>query len=309
MHSLDTESVTKAINKRFEKLFKRGNDGIIHARVCAICDKFMHPEESETITVAGIEKFGDCLRKIDNQWNSVSKELRSCYEITTHNKILEKLTTSFWLSPRATCKQHRNGKMQLSSCRSCNKALEKNQMPKYAIANNYVVGSPPRCLLQLTDIELAFITPVKTYGYCFCYTGGFQKQLKGSLSFFKVKIESIVRAAMHFDVLGLANNVVILFYGKMTKEQQQRAREQNKLRTDKILDALKWLLINNSQWIDMNIDLEEIRMTLKQPIICDTSETVDGSTDVVHSNIERTESFQIYFLMEQYPKYLVVKQI
>ena len=33
------------------------------------------------------------------------------------------------------------------------------------------------------------------------YTGGVQKQLKGSLSYYKVNISSIARAVTHFDVL------------------------------------------------------------------------------------------------------------
>ena len=49
------------------------------------------------------------------------------------------------------------------------------------------------------------ITPVRTFGYCFSYTGGIQKQLKGSLSYYKIKFESIVRSALHFEALGLTN--------------------------------------------------------------------------------------------------------
>ena len=86
-------------------------------------------------------------------------------------------------------------------------------MPRYAIANNYCFGTPPTCLLELTDIELALLTPVKTYGYCFCYTGGVQKQLKGSLSYYKIKISSIVRSVMHFDVLNMTNNKSFLLSG------------------------------------------------------------------------------------------------
>jgi hypothetical protein len=60
-------------------------------------------------------------------------------------------------------------------------------------------------------LELALLTPVKTHGYCFSYTGGAQKQLKGSLSYYKVRsMQSIARAALHFDVLGLTNNIVVL---------------------------------------------------------------------------------------------------
>jgi hypothetical protein len=77
-------------------------------------------------------------------------------------------------------------------CRSCKWGLEKHQMPKYAIANNYCFGEPA-CLQNLTEIELAMLSPIRTHGYCFSYTGGVKKQLKGSLCYYKVGTESISR--------------------------------------------------------------------------------------------------------------------
>jgi hypothetical protein len=49
-------------------------------------------------------------------------------------------------------------------------SLGKKMMPRFAIANNFAFGSPPECLLEFTEVELAMLTPVKTYGYCFSYT-------------------------------------------------------------------------------------------------------------------------------------------
>ena len=72
------------------------------------------------------------------------------------------------------------------------------------------------------------IAPVKTFGYCFSYTGGIQKQLKGSLSYYKVKFESIVRSALHFEALGLTNTVVVLLYGRFTQEQYNKAKKKTK---------------------------------------------------------------------------------
>ena len=112
-------------------------------------------------------------------------------------------------------------------------------------------------MTSLTDIELAMITPVKTFGYCFSYTGGIQKQLRGSLSYYKVKIESIARSALHFEALGLTNTVVILLHGKLTKEQHNKAKQKNKIRPIYILNALKWLIANNNEWKQEHIDIKK----------------------------------------------------
>jgi hypothetical protein len=73
---------------------------------------------------------------------------------------------------------NRRSKDGFSCCQVCYKSLTIGKMPKFAIANNYSFGSPWDCLLDLTDVELTMLTPVKTYGYLLSYTGGKQKQLK-----------------------------------------------------------------------------------------------------------------------------------
>jgi hypothetical protein len=78
-----------------------------------------------------------------------------------------------------------------SICSSCKSALIKGNMPKFAIAHHYCFSLPPACILALTDVEVAFLTPVKTHGYCFSYTGGIGKNLKGTLSYYKVNAKSI----------------------------------------------------------------------------------------------------------------------
>ena len=151
------------------------------------------------------------------------------------------------LSPRACYLEapNRHAAAGFSCCKSCKSSLKKGKMPKYAIANNYCFGTPPQCLLDLTEVEMALLTPVKTYGYCFSYTGGKQKNLKGSLTYYKIDMKSVARAVMHLDVLGLNKNIVILLYGQMTVAQQWKAKENCKIRSEYILRALEWLTKNN----------------------------------------------------------------
>ena len=137
------------------------------------------------------------------------------------------------------------------------------------------------------------ITPVRTFGYCFSYTGGIQKQLKGSLSYYKIKFESIVRSALHFEALGLTNTIVVLLYGRFTQEQYNKAKKKNKIRPDYILEALKWLMTNNNEWQKENIDLEKIRENLKNPTLINNANIENNSEN--NNNIEQTETFEVFF--------------
>ena len=122
-----------------------------------------------------------------------------------------------------------------------------------------------------------------------------QKQLKGSLSYYKVKVESIARLTAHFDVLGLTDNVVVLLYGSMTPEQKRKAAKKNQIRTSKVMVGLQWLLLHNEEWRHCSINLDEVRASLRNPVLIDNSRTENSQEPRRNNNVESTESFQVFF--------------
>ena len=290
------DDVQKRINQRFDELYMRTEAGY-KPHVCLICDEFVNPSKLDILSMQTLH--GNRLLLRAQPWNQVSTSLASCYKFDGYcGDYADDVAggiESLLLSPRASYITHSDCRSAsgFSCCVACKTSLQQEQMPRFAIANNYCVGTPPQCLLDLNEVEIALLTPVKTYGYCFSYTGGVQKQLKGSLSYYKVNAASIARAAMHFDVLGLHDNVVIMLYGEMTPAQQARAREKSKIRTNYILDALQWLVSNNQEWLNVNIDLQNIKAKLSDPIILDNSIAVEESN--CDNNIEMTESFHVFF--------------
>ena len=293
----DEIEVINRINRRFDKLTSNRNDGSRCAHVCIVCDRMLKPEDVCVLSTRCLQNNISFLTP--TMWNAVRMPLAECYR---YNEEVESEGNREWiqgmmLSPRATfiCARDRRCSQGYSSCAECKRFLCQNTIPKYAIANNYAFGTPPICLLELTDIELSLLTPIKSYGYCFCYTGGFQKQLKGSLSYFKVDINSIVRSVMHFDVLNMQNNVVVMLYGNMTPEQKRLAQKKNRIRVNKVLAAMQWLLLNNDEWLHIEVDLNEVRRSLRNPVLVDNSQTESGPQASENNNIETTETFQVFF--------------
>jgi hypothetical protein len=70
-------------------------------------------------------------------------------------------------------------KYGFSACSKCRNWILKKKLPFYAVVNRNFIGHAPKCLMSLSEVELAFISPVKGYGYCFSWVGGAQKCLKG----------------------------------------------------------------------------------------------------------------------------------
>ena len=297
------EEVKERINKRFSKLYRQTESGLFLPYVCLICDVFLKPSKVELLKISALEHRSSLLKP--TTWNAVTPALADCYTYTGNCGSFEDESQVEWirellLSPRACYMANElDGRTEgFTVCSSCKTSLTQGNIPKYAIANNYCFGTTPQCLYDLTDIELAVLTPVRTYGYCFSYTGGAQKQLKGSLSYYKVNIDSIAHAVTHFDVLGLTNNVVVMLYGQMTANQRQIAQQKNRIRTSYVLTALQWLISNNEEWKQRNLNLDEIRRSLRNPVLIDNSKTVqsaDNDNVVNSNNIESSESFQVFF--------------
>ena len=293
-----SESIRMNVNKRYDDLFWTDSHHKRHPYVCLICDEILKPSELQTLSCQKLRDYSHLLKPQD--WNSVSESLHACYMYKGETENGE--TDLSWLrelllSPRAAYikRSDRRRKEGFSLCQICKSSLLAYSMPPFAIANNFSFGNPPECLTELTEVELAYLTPVKTHGYIFGYTGGQHKKLKGSLSYYKASIESIVRSTMHFDVLGLTDNIVVLLYGQLTPEQKERAKKKNQLRTVKVMEAVSWLLHYNSEWRMRNIDLDAVRRNLRDPILIDNSRTVTPEEDNHNSNVEQTESFEVYF--------------
>ena len=294
-NSLETERIKCRINERFDSLFVKGQDNALHPHVCIVCDRMLKPKDCSVISTATLTDNVDLLSPTD--WNAVNSAISACYKHQGETETTEDdtLLSSMLLSPRASyiSRQDRRFNKGYTCCRHCKRSLSQNVMPKFAIANNYAFGTPPDCLLDLTDIELALLSPVKVYGYCFCYTGGMQKELKGSLSYYKVDINSIVRSVTHFEVLNMTSNIVVMLYGRMTPEQKRRAARKNQIRVSKVLSAMQWLLLYNEEWKKLDIDLDQVRESLRNPTLIDNSRLEESNPAA--SNIEISESFQVFF--------------
>jgi hypothetical protein len=256
------DEVRNRVNERFDELYRCTETGFFEPYVCLICDELLKPKEVKTINIDILKKNSSLLKPMT--WNCVSPHLAACYTYTGNCGTSANATViceiqELLLSPRG-CYLNTNHLFSegFTVCSSCKQALQQCKMPRYAIANNYCFGALSQCLLDLTEVERALLTPIKTHGYCFSYTGGIQKQLKGSLSYYKVNFESIAQTVSHFDVLGLTDNIVVVLYGQMTPEQRRIARQKNKIRTRVVLSALEWLLLHNEEWRRRRINLNDI---------------------------------------------------
>ena len=89
----------------------------------------------------------------------------------------------------------------------------------------------------------------------------------------------------------MQNKIVTLLYEPMTAQQQTHANQQCRIHPNFVMRAIEWLVEYNDEWKDRNINMHNIRQTLRQLALVNDS----CVEDAMDSNIENTETFEVYF--------------
>jgi hypothetical protein len=223
-------TIQNNINNAFDKLFLYSKDGKRHAFVCTFCAEYVISMHNPYfVSVSTIQKDRDKF-----EWKCYITDpvelarLQPLIDAYKFNDIDGHLTSHPWvndlcLSPRGFIGKNGSGrgsKYEFSACSKCQNWISRKKLPFYAIVNCNFVGHALECLTSLSEVELAFISPVKGYGYCFSWVGGSQKCLKGNLTFMRVTERKVVQVVSQLQGMGLTNHIVILLNGKMTKTQK-----------------------------------------------------------------------------------------
>ena len=291
------KEVIRRVNKRIDGTVQKRQDGTYRPYVCIICDRLLTPTTIAVLDESKLKKFADTLRCDGFADLPMSHDIVSDYSYSGENA--KSWMENLLLSPRASYMgkgRGRGTRCGFSACKDCKNAIDNEySIPEYAIANKYYFGTPPDVIASLNDVELALLTPLKSYGFVFTYSGGAQRNLKGVLTYFRVREMSIAKSVLQLDVLGLNEHIVVLYTGNFTKEQKEKAKKRCTIRVDKVLRALEWLVQKNRCWV--HIDLNKMRDDLLRvgPIVIDESTKIDSSRDGVNCNIETTETFVAYF--------------
>jgi hypothetical protein len=198
------ESIQERINERYDLMFHYDKNKTRHPYVCTICNEFIQClEDLHWLTIKDLQKRRELLlwniiqgndESNDQNDQNAPQELQNSYVFNDIDGYLSDEERNWMkgiaLSPRGVIgkkSNHHLSKHGFSCCNSCHFSLSAGRTPAKAIANSFYVGHAPACLKELTPVELALISPVKGYGYCFLYIGGAQMKLQGTLTFMRVK--------------------------------------------------------------------------------------------------------------------------
>ena len=159
---LVTMLISNAVKEKLDECFSRSfrvcsDTGDLCPHVCCVCDRFTKTNDIDIISLKDLKKYRSLLKpNVDD----IDEDLLDCYQLEIEEDK-ENVLDGLMLSPRGCFVQQddRRKKDGITTCIECKSSLRKNQVPRFAIVNGNFVGTPPRCLLELTEVELAFLTP------------------------------------------------------------------------------------------------------------------------------------------------------
>jgi hypothetical protein len=307
MSEMLREDIIKKINESIMACYLKDREDKCKGIVCLVCDRFIKPINVKTITIESILEHKSLFKA--NAVYRFHQSIRQQYTIKLREEHVQEYTehlVNCMLSPRSEYIEYDDNRRKsgYAICTQCNNCVLGGEKPIFSISNNYAFGKTPNCLKKLTPIELAMITPVRTFGYCFSYTGGKQMQIKGSLSYYKIATQTIVDTAAGFEYLGLNNHIVLMLYGSFTQEQKKRVFSKFEISTSKIIKAISWLVKNNRKWQcyrerfdELRQNIEVLRSSIPIPAVHDDSVQADKSDVVldIDKRVELMESFQVFY--------------
>ena len=280
----DVEEIINRVNEDVRNLLFDNGEGILSPPVCCCCDSLLPTEAERTnIKLKTVLERKHLFYNRDKDLNEFILKDYQFLGVKDSESSMEKMMLS-----KRSC--YHVKKKTLLFCVSCAGPIKHKKYPNKGICNGWFPGSAPQVLEDLTEVELALISPVRITGHIITYYRG-EKGIKGWHSLVKCDLKSTVRTLRGMDGLDLPNKVVVILSGPMTAEQKKKIALKMTVRRDKCLLAIQHQIANNSLTKEdfAGFDFDNI----PQPIIIDKSKEWIG--EEIDSNVEMTEEYTILF--------------
>ena len=277
----ELDRIVTLVNDSMDAMMYRDTDGAFHARVCMCCDRIvMNKSDATMMKKSTLQDLWRLFEAPDN----LPSELIDDYTYSGEGQHdnMNKMMLS-----RYTCYNEKSESFLL--CKCCQNTLKNKSYPLLGIKNGNFSGYAPVELEDLTEVELAFISPVRVHGHLFTYFGG-ERGIKGWQSLLKCDMKGIVRSLHGMERLSLPNRIAVVLTGPMSKRQKEQILKKSMIRRDICWRAIQKLLVINETYREefKDFDMDNIQ----DPILIDRS--VDTEKHI-ENNIEITEEFTVVF--------------
>ena len=118
-------------------------------------------------------------------------------------------------------------------------------LPKYAIANGWCIGTPPRVLSELNEVELAIVSPARINKHVFAFQAGNHRTIKGWHSLYYNDLSHFEAVEEHVREIVTAPTISVVLVGPFTPAQKTATLRRTTVSWHKVNRAIEWLKLHN----------------------------------------------------------------
>ena len=176
--------------------YRCGNIDDMHVmKVCSVCDRFITSDSEAFVKIDDFEeKHREHFHQdmIEDPYGLEPHVMRNLNEYYTQEHFAdeeESWLNNMILSPRSHGSDPRDTKQpkKLGCCKECKNGLKnatrrKNQNGhpcRFAMANGLMIGTAPKCIEDLNDVEIALVSKGRCEKHIFSYSAGAHTQIRG----------------------------------------------------------------------------------------------------------------------------------
>ena len=136
--------------------------------------------------------------------------------------------------------------------------MERKQISMKGI-NNFLLGGLPAKFDDVTDVEFAYVSLVRTHCHLISYQGGPNKKMKGYHTFMKLDIQKLSNSTRVIEQLTDTEHIKVVLIGPFTKKQKERAYKRSEINLKRVMELLYWLKSNNHYYSSLtNEDINNL---------------------------------------------------
>ena len=230
-------------------------DGQVIALVCCICDILANVDE----TMVWIDT--TMLMKYCESSKLTTSLLENIYPvdlIKQYSTSCDPRLANLVLSP-STVLDKENGKVCI--CTKCYSHFQKQEKiqacrkypPSGAIGLGYLFGKAPSVLVDLNDVEIALLSPVRVSCQSWIYFAGSHQHIQGYHTFYHNKAAETLGTMETMLSEQMNGNLLVVLCGPFTSTQKALVLKQTQVSVTKMRAAFEWLKENNYHYKNMTI--------------------------------------------------------
>lgn len=225
-----------------------GENENARCKACCVCDRLIKYGTERVMSLQRLKNVKAHFKPLQYDRAKASYRVK-CYD-TDRRRGRYGFLHDMLLSPRSYRAKTGKGLDGMGCCADCHAGLGNRGksvavLPPFAIANGWSVGTAPKCLTDLNEVEVAIISPARINKHVFAFQAGSHRTIKGWHSLYYNDLSHFEAVQEHVQEIVKTPTISVVLVGPFTTKQRAITLKRTTVRWSLVRKALAWLKQHN----------------------------------------------------------------